>query len=285
MEEQGNIQPSEEESKETIKHIEKKEPEKPKEKRPFTTIIREFYDKQYKKLMIIPFAILFLAIFFITLQTITTGDFINRDVTLKGGLTVTIPLEEQVDVIELQNFLSKQFASNDLSVRKLKRAGSDAGIIIDSDMDGTKKSEIDALIKKIEEKLGIKLEEGKYTAEFIGSSLGASFFKETFRALLIAFVFMGIVVFLYFRTPIPSLAVILAAFSDIVVTVAVVNIMGMKISTAGIAAFLMLIGYSVDTDILLTTRVLKRKEGTEMDRVIGAFKTGIMMTLTALLLS
>ena len=152
MEEQGNIQPSEEESKETIKHIEKKEPEKPKEKRPFTTIIREFYDKQYKKLMIIPFAILFLAIFFITLQTITTGDFINRDVTLKGGLTITIPLEEQVDVIELQNFLSKQFASNDLSVRKLKRAGSDAGIIIDSDMDGTKKSEIDALIKKIEEK-------------------------------------------------------------------------------------------------------------------------------------
>ena len=94
---------------------------------------------------------------------------------------------------------------------------------------------------------------------------------------------MGIVVFLYFRTPIPSLAVILAAFSDIVVTVAVVNIMGMKISTAGIAAFLMLIGYSVDTDILLTTRVLKRKEGTEMDRVIGAFKTGIMMTLTALI--
>ncbi len=271
---------SKQETETIYESIDKPKRKEKKEKKPFN--LRNFYDKEYKKLLLIPLILLFLAIFSIAFQTIKTGDFINRDVTLKGGLTITIPLEKQIDVIELQNYLSKQFVSNDMSVRKLKRAGSDIGIIIDSDIDGAKKSEIDLLIKKIGEKLDIKLEEGKYTAEFIGSSLGASFFNETFRALLLAFLFMSIVVFFYFRTPIPSLAVILAAFSDMVITLAVVNLMGIKISTAGIAAFLMLIGYSVDTDILLTTRVLKRKEGTEMDRVISAFKTGIMMTLTAL---
>jgi preprotein translocase subunit SecF len=45
----------------------------------------------------------------------------------------------------------------------------------------------------------------------------------------------------------------------------------------------MLIGYSVDTDILLTNRVLKRREGSLNRRIFSAFKTGITMTLTSLL--
>ena len=121
-----------------------------------------------------------------------------------------------------------------------------------------------------------------HSTEVMGSSLGASFFKETMIALLLAFLFMGFVVFLYFRTIIPSLAVILAAFSDIIVTLAIVNLLGIKLSTAGIAAFLMLIGYSVDTDILLTTRMLKRKEGSLNERIMEAMKTGLTMTITTL---
>jgi preprotein translocase subunit SecF len=43
----------------------------------------------------------------------------------------------------------------------------------------------------------------------------------------------------------------------------------------------MLIGYSVDSDILLTMRVLKR-QGKLEDKLAGAFRTGIIMTSTAL---
>jgi preprotein translocase subunit SecF len=81
---------------------------------------------------------------------------------------------------------------------------------------------------------------------------------------------------------IPSIAVILAAFSDIVITVAVLSLLQIKIGTASIAALLMLIGYSVDTDILLSTRVVKEREDEYRDRVTDAFTTGITMTLTTL---
>ena len=54
------------------------------------------------------------------------------------------------------------------------------------------------------------------------------------------------------------------------------------LSIAGVIAFLMLIGYSVDTDIMLTSRVMKEHEGTINQRTWGAFKTGITMTLTAI---
>ena len=102
------------------------------------------------------------------------------------------------------------------------------------------------------------------------------------RALLVAFLLMSIVVFIYFRTFIPSVAVIAAAFSDIVVTLAIFNLTGLKLSTAGVAAFLMLIGFSVDTDMVLSTRLLKRTEGTVMERIYGATKTGLTMIFTTL---
>jgi len=236
---------------------------------------KEFYDKNYKKLLLIPFLMLVFAIGQIILQTAVTGDFINKGVSLKGGLTVSI--DRVASIAELRNYLRDQFPEADISVRELSSAGSQIGITIEA-----ADVEADALIEAVQNKLG-KLEKDEYSIEVMGSGLGASFFKETFRAVIIAFVFMGIVVFLYFRTPTPSLAVILAAFSDIVVTLAIVNIIGMKISTAGIAAFLMLIGYSVDTDILLSTRVLKRKTGTILDGILSAMKTGLTMTTTTLI--
>ena len=81
---------------------------------------------------------------------------------------------------------------------------------------------------------------------------------------------------------VPSLAVISCAFADIIMTVAVVDYSKMILSTAGIVAFLMLIGYSVDTDILMTTRLLRKKEGSLNLRLFEAFKTGMTMTITAI---
>ena len=91
-----------------------------------------------------------------------------------------------------------------------------------------------------------------------------------------------VLIALYIIYSIPSFAVILSAFADIAMTVAVVDLLGIQLSIAGVIAFLMLIGYSVDTDIMLTSRVLKEHEGSVNQRTWGAFKTGITMTLTAI---
>jgi preprotein translocase subunit SecF len=93
---------------------------------------------------------------------------------------------------------------------------------------------------------------------------------------------MAIVVFITFRSPSPVFAVILCAFSDIIVTLAIFNLTGIKLGKGGIAAFLMLIGYSVDTDILLSTKVLKRKGGTLMERIYSAMGTGLAMNITTI---
>ncbi len=245
-------------------------------------IMFEIYDKKYKLLLLIPFIMLLLASAQISYQFYKTGDFIKKDVSLKGGVSVTIPIKEEVDIKQIENGISYQFPKNDISVRELKGAGSIVGILIQADIEPNDKSQVDSLLKSIEALLRIDINKVNYSIEITGSSLGKSFFKEFLIALFIAFVFMALVVFIYFRTFIPSIAVILAAFSDMIIALSVINLLDIRIGTAGIAAFLMLIGYSVDTDILLTVRVLKRKEGTVMDRIISSMKTGMTETIAAI---
>ena len=241
--------------------------------------IKHFYENQYKKLLIIPFGLLLIAIILIGYKFAATGEIINRDISLKGGVTVTVTSQQNVDIANLEKTLSSKFPNNDIGTNSITQFGRQTGFIVEADVGQEQAS---ALIGEIGNALNKKLLPQDYAVEVVGSSLGTSFFKELSIALLIAFVFMALVVFISFRTFIPSIAVILAAFSDMIITLALVNLFDMKISAAGIAAFLMLIGYSVDTDILLSTRVLKRKEETEMERIYGAIKTGLMMSATAI---
>jgi len=88
-------------------------------------------------------------------------------------------------------------------------------------------------------------------------------------------------VFAMFRTFIPSVAVVLSAFSDIVIPLALMNVFGIKLSLGTVAALLMLIGYSVDSDILLNNHILRRR-GDFYESTYRAMRTGVTMTLTSL---
>jgi preprotein translocase subunit SecF len=241
----------------------------------FLEMLREFYKSQYKKLLIVPFAILILAFGQIIFQIATTGDFVDKDVDLKGGISVQIKLNEAIDIKELDEYLSSKFPQADIKIQTLSVAGEQTDIIVKSTLDLDEND----LIEEIKNKLGDDVD---YSPSLVDASFGAAFFRSTFIALIVAFVLMGLLVFSYFRIPVPSIAVILSAFSDIVATIAALNVLGIKLTPGGIAALLMLIGYSVDTDILLCTRVLKRREGTVFDRIIGSMKTGLTMSATTL---
>ncbi len=91
---------------------------------------------------------------------------------------------------------------------------------------------------------------------------------------------MGLVVFISFRTFIPSIAVISAALMDVIITLAIISLTGIKLAEGGIVALLLIIAYSIDTDILLTTRMLKRKQDNMYIRMESSIKTGLTMTAT-----
>lgn len=292
------------------------------------TGLKHWYVKYEKVLVIIPFLLLFLAIGQIAYQTYTTGDFLSKGVSLKGGITLNIPVQQEIDVAALQHSLASQFPKLDISVRALKELGTMTGVIIEADLLEGDDAARETFLSAVGSYPGIALVPGKYTQEIVGSSLGKNFFAQTFKSLLIAFLLMSIVAFFYFgegasikaavtvlgivcslfifygegiisdgiaavlfavmaylffKHSIPSVAVIFSAFSDIVITVAIVNLIGVKVSMGGVAAFLMLIGYSVDTDILLSTRVLKKSRYAHVvDNIFDSMSTGFTMTFSTI---
>jgi preprotein translocase subunit SecF len=246
-----------------------------KPKVPLKDKINDFYHNNYKVLFIIPILLLLLGLAQIGYQTATTGDFIKKGVAFTGGVSIEVETTHQ-DVVGLQSQLLQKFPESDINARILTQAGRQKAVLFEAS--GVSDVELSKAIKEI---LPETKSQDFKTQEF-SPEFASNFFRSTIIAVIIAFTFMALTVFLYFRVFIPSVAVVLAAFSDIVVTVAVFNLLGMRLAPGGIAAFLMLIGYSVDTDILLSTRTIKEKAGSIQSRINSAFKTGIVMSLTSL---
>ena len=219
----------------------------------------------YKKLVIFPLILVLMSVVFIA----TFG--INLGVDLRGGTLATVQGVEYTP--EIQNYLITNLGDSTIKVRSIFSPLTE-GFIVETgpDVDSAK------LISLINQ----RYPDVAISVQNIGPSLGASFLEQGTQAVLFAFLFMAIVVFLAFRIPIPSAAVVFSAFSDMLIALGFMSITGIELSRYTIAAVLMLIGYSVDTDILLTARVIKEKGESVNEKVRTAMKTGLTMTFTTL---
>jgi len=218
--------------------------------------------KSYKPLIAIPAAITLIAL----LLVIFNG--LNESVDLKGGALAELTLEKSVTQAELESLLRGKLGTGDVKVLSVR--GERATVQFGTDMD----------VVKVSEALRGTATINSYKS--VGPVLSRQAMNQIYWAIGFAFLFMSLTVFIIFRDPVPSLAVILAAASDIIIAVGGMSLFGIPLSLASVGAILMLIGYSVDTDILLTTRVLKRRKGTINERALGAMKTGVTMSIAAI---
>ena len=215
-----------------------------------------------------------IAFSFLTVSYLQTGEFFERDISLAGGVTATFSTPDLVDTAALEQEILAQTGEQ---VRVRATAGASTRVVIEARIQ--EQDRIDALTDFITERFGVPYAD--IGVNFIGETLGASFFAETIIALLFAFMLMGLVILVIFRKWIVVSYVIFAAAADIVMTVFAVNLLGMQVSTGGLAAFLMILGYSIDTDILLTTKLLKKQKEPIESRFAEAFTTGMTMTGTS----
>ncbi len=297
--------------------------EKEENKEKFKTKITKFHNKYYKHLLIIPAVILLISFVYVGIFYYNNGDFMHKDISLTGGTSITIYEKvdinelkiylsdklESLTVRETSDLITREQIA--VIIETTSNANTTRNVLEDYlgyelidgenssfEFTGSALSEsffgqlVLAIITAFlfmgwvvfilfGKKLKIKLLTGFIS---ILPILSFFLFGLSFSLVMILSLIAFIINFVfYFKNSIPSLAIILSAFADIFMTLALFDLLGMKMSTAGIVAFLMLIGYSVDTDILLTNRVLKRHEDSLNKRLFSAFKTGITMTLTSLL--
>lgn len=136
--------------------------------------------------------------------------------------------------------------------------------------------------KKISEPIKKYITYNSISVQTVSPVLSTHFIEIALQVVVFAAILSVVFVFLFFRSFVPSIAVLTGAVADIIIAMGAMGLLGIPLTLPSFAALLMLVGYSLDTDILLTMRMLKRK-GDPRDKAHGAMKTGLTMSVTAII--
>jgi preprotein translocase subunit SecF len=221
-------------------------------------------------------------------------DLVKAD-ELKGQFNDLLPEVAQLEVASLQN-------SSNSEAYRTKKANLDA--IADqlfaladmkrSEMNITGTNELQKRFgeaytavyadyqKSISEPINRHVDYAAISVQTVSPALSTHFIETAFNVVVLAVILSLILVFFFFRNLVPSIAVLTGALSDIVIALGAMGLLGVPLTLASFAALLMLLGFSLDTDILLTTRMLKRK-GDPRENAFDAMKTGITMSVMAII--
>jgi preprotein translocase subunit SecF len=216
-----------------------------------------------RQLLAIPLAVLAVSLAVLLVSFVSSGSPVILGMEFQGGTQISMETTDSPAALE------KMYSS--YPIKDARQAGSRVIMqfgIMDNEQQRQLENDVMSRYSNVQ-------------IQQVGPIYGKDLQAQALKALVISFIGMAIVVFLLFRTLVPSFAVILSAFSDIVIAAAFMRVTGVELSLGTLAALLMLIGYSVDSDILLTNRVIKRR-GTVEEKVSRAMHTGITMTTTTL---
>ncbi|GGL47776.1 protein translocase subunit SecF [Halocalculus aciditolerans] len=218
-----------------------------------------------RQLASVPLALIALALVVLVAWTVVFGHPVTPGFEFTGGTEIT------VQAAGGQPAIQQAFSAEITSIQPV-RSQADTYIVT------FQSTNLEQLTQSANAAFGA---ENVLSKQSVSPSFGASAQQTAVFGLGVAFAGMAIVVFALFRTLVPSGAVVVSALGDILVPMALMNVFGIKLSLGTVAALLMLIGYSVDSDILLTNHVLRRSGGF-YESVDRAMKTGVTMTVTSL---
>lgn len=222
------------------------------------------------KLMFIPILLFVASVGILFMNYVETGDFILKDIDLRGGTLITIESDERIDTRLVEEKVNEKFGSG---IVNGLRTGTGYGVTVQVDS-GTKVSDVVG----VAESAGVSVRD--VSEQTIGPALGNLFFEQVRNSLIIAFVMMSIVIFIIYRNPVSSLGIVLASLGNILATLAFATLLGIELSFASFAGILMLIAFTVDTNIVLTSKVVAYGSESFMARYKKALVTGATLTAT-----
>ncbi|MFA1609448.1 protein translocase subunit SecF [Halobellus rubicundus] len=225
-----------------------------------------------RQLAAIPLAVLVVALLVIAGWYVMTGSPVNQGIAFTGGTEVQVAIDGPQSAAEQQ--IRDAFSAEPESIRSVP-AQSVYVVTFQSEAGSGGVSASD--LEQQAEAAGLDVR----SISSVSASFGANTQVLALGGLAVAFLGMSVLVFAMFRVFVPSVAVVLSAFSDIVIPVALMNVLGIELSLGTVAALLMLIGYSVDSDILLNNHILRRS-GDFYESTYRAMRTGVTMTLTSI---
>jgi preprotein translocase subunit SecF len=235
--------------------------------------LSKYFDRIYEdseKYFLIPLGLIILGLGILSYNFAATGEFLDKGTDFAGGTEITYEVDGSFSSTEVEALFADAGRSGTNAMTQ--DTGERELLLVEvppPDMDRDEALQI--------------MEDSGYNATVegfnsISASVSGTFFQQAIFAFILAFTTMSMVIFYAFKNFTPSVAVVFAAAGDIIIAAAGMTVLGVPLTLGSLAALLMLIGYSVDTDIVLSTRVLKMNRGSVKSRMWSSAKTGITMS-------
>ncbi len=202
---------------------------------------------------------------------------LGRD--FRGGTLIQVRGLETAPSVENIQLLASHLLGASVEVQ-LTEYGGTFGVDIEADNRDLSDGVREELENALANTLGISADKvGVYN---MGSVLTEISKGQAKNAIIAASIAMAIIVFINFRRGVLVSSMLVSIGLDALDALGCMAIFGVPLSIASVAGFLMLIGYSVDTNVLLVTQVERGISGTPREQAASAMKTGLTMSITTL---
>ena len=198
-------------------------------------------------------------IFFSLILIFTKG--LNFGVDFKGGTTIELRLEKQVEIEKIRNSLSKSKINN----FSVKEFGTANDLLVSTDNSVSANDIKNFLEKDLQVKITVR------KVETVGPKVGAELIKSAIYSLILCLI--AIFLYLWFRFEWQfSIGGIVALFHDLIITVGVFALLGLQFDLSIIAALLTILGYSINDTVIIYDRIrenLKKDSSSELSILIN----------------
>ncbi len=185
----------------------------------------------------------------ISLVVIFTIGF-NFGIDFKGGTTIEVRFAQDVEIGKVRAALS----GHGFADAEIKYYGTKRDVLIATEASTTS---LEGFQAKVEKALGTAFDAKSFSieqVEMVGPKVGADLRKKSYWAILLATISMLIYIAVRFEVKF-GVGAIVAMVHDVIFTLGIIAIAGIKFNLPILAAILTIIGYSVNDTIVVFDRI------------------------------
>jgi len=234
--------------------------------------ILSFIENNYKKFLMISMVIFVIFVGIILFNYFKYEYIINKSITISGGYVTLINNNYHITNPEIQNTL------NQMNITDYVLYNTPNIIYIES---GEQINET-LLINLFNQDYNIKLLPTDISIQQYSSLVGNLIFNQFLFFVILAMILAAFIIFISFRASKITLNIISTILFDVVGLLSILSITKYPIGANGFIGMLMILGFAIDNNVVLSTNIVKEKEKPFIERVRMSFRVGMLMEIIAL---
>jgi preprotein translocase subunit SecF len=203
----------------------------------------------------------------------------NYGVDFTGGTSLQLQFEKPVNVGEIRTILSAIGLGNS----EIKEFATGNELLIRLQQQDT----MEDVSEKVLGELTNQLTDNKFelrSKETVGPRIGSELRRDAIKAILISLVLILLYISWRFEFKF-AVGAVVALFHDVLITLGIFSLFDLEISLAVVAAFLTIIGYSLNDTIVVFDRIRENLKVMRREEYINIFNRSINQTLSRTLLT